>query len=181
MRRFVASSLFAILLTGQIAQAGECARQAERPAFEDTELKSELMVTAISCKENSRYNSFMNRFGSSFVGDEKLLNAYFNRNFGRQGQKQHDEFVTSLANAQSQQGLKQGSAFCDERTPMFDEVMALRTGDDLSPYAEGKNLVSPTSLMICSAEPVEKGHRRGRRSGGSHRASSGHHGKSKHS
>lgn len=144
------------LLHSQMATAA-CMRQTERPAFDVVHLKSELMVTAISCKANDRYNAFISRYRSNISENEKSLNTYFARNYGRQAQKQHDSFITSLANAQSQQGLRQGTLFCDERTPMFDEVMALQSAEDLPDYARGKDLATPDVMQTCSEEPGSRG------------------------
>lgn len=153
MRLLSSCLVVAGLLTTQIAAAAECARSIERPAFDVEELKSQLMVTAIACKANSDYNAFINRYRSDIVDNEKLINTYFSRNFGRHGQKEHDEYITSLANVQSQQSMKQGTGFCGERMSMFQEVMALPSAQDLSPYAQGKDLVMPAALTICTTEP----------------------------
>lgn len=158
------SSLLAVGLLSSHLAAAQCARSSERTAFDVEELKSELMVTAISCKANDEYNQFMGRYKGDIAGDEKTIDGYFHRAYGRQGQKEHDEYITNLANAQSQQGMKQGTAFCDERQGMFSEVMALPSANDLADYARGKNLVSPVDFETCTGpEPVVKTHG-GRRS-----------------
>ncbi len=160
MRLFFSSLIAAGVLISQSAQA-ECARPAEQAAFDVEQLKSELMVTAISCKVQDRYNAFVNRYKSDIVSNEKTINGFFARNNGRQAQKQHDEYITQLANAQSQEGLTNGTAFCDERLGMFDEVMALPSSQDLPDYEHGKNVATPVDFTTCAAEP-EKAGRSGR-------------------
>ena len=127
--RFVVSSLLAAgLLTSQMASAQNCTRPTDKTAFDVAGLKSQLMVT-----------------------QEKALNAYFSRNFGKRAQSQHDDYITSLANSQSQNGLKAGSGFCEHNVSVFDDVMKLRDGAELADFATGKNLVQPIELVACSA------------------------------
>lgn len=153
MRVLFPGALAALLLTGQVAQAASCARPIEASAFSVEELKSQLMVTALACKSQDRYNAFMGRFQGDVASNEKSLNGFFARTYGKQAQKQHDDYITQLANAQSQQGIAPGSNLCGERMAMFDEVMALQTAQDLPDYARGKNLASPTSVAGCVGEP----------------------------
>lgn len=162
--RILLSAVVAASLMGPhiAAAAGSCAGQAERTAFDVAGLKSQLMVTALTCSENDKYNSFVTRFRPNLADNEKVLNGYFSRTFGRSGQKQHDDYVTQLANEQSQIGLKQGQGFCNQSVELFDEVAALRNGAELPDFASGKSLVQPISMTNCGVEPrrVSTGTRR---------------------
>ena len=154
MRFLLSAALAASLLGSQAAMAAaSCAGEAERTAFDIAGLKSQLMVTALTCSENDRYNAFVSRFRPNLTGNEKVLNSYFSRTFGRSGQKQHDDYITQLANEQSQTGLKQGTAFCTQSVELFDEVAALRNGTELPDFASGKTLVQPISMTNCGVEP----------------------------
>ena len=157
------SGLLAVgLLTSQVAAAQSCARPADKSAFDVAGLKSQLMVTAITCEATERYNAFILRFRPRLVAQEKVLTAYFSRTFGKRGQAEHDDYVTSLANSQSQNGLKAGTAFCTRNLSMFDEVMALHSDVDLPDYASNKNPVQPIALVACvtpdrsAASPIRR-------------------------
>lgn len=126
-----------------------CARPAEKAAFDIVSLKSQLMVTALSCSVQDRYNAFVMRYRMSLVAQERALTVYFGRAFGRRGQAQHDDYVTSLANAQSEEGTKLGTDFCRQNVTMFDEVMALPSPKELPAYAAGKPLVQPIAVVSC--------------------------------
>ena len=128
----------------------------DQQAFEVSGLKSELMVTALSCNEQDRYNAFVAKFHPDLIAEEGVLNSYFSRTYGRGAQSAHDDYITQLANVQAEGGLKSGVAFCEQRASMFDEVSALDNARDLSAYAEGKDIVQPASFTTCSA-PVEAG------------------------
>ena len=158
MRPILTCLVAAGLLVGQVCSAAAaapdpCARPVEKAAFNITGLKSQLMVTAISCQAQARYNQFVTRYRTDLVSQEKALNGYFQRTSGRSAQKAHDDYITSLANSQSQVGIKSGTLFCDRTVGLFDEVMALKDGKDLPTYAAGKALVQPIDLTECPAQP----------------------------
>jgi hypothetical protein len=155
MRILFSGVIAAGLLSSHLA-AAQCARPIERTAFSVEELKSELMVTAITCKASAQYNAFMGRFKGDIAAREKELTGYFSRAYGRASQKQHDDYITNLANAQAQASLKSGGGFCDERLTMFDEVMALQGPQDLADYARGKDLAVPAVLSTCSGTETTK-------------------------
>jgi hypothetical protein len=151
MRRLLSSVIAAGLLCGHAASAQTCARPADKAAFDVAGLKSELMVTAITCEADQRYNSFVAEHRPDLLAQEKVVNAYFSRNFGKRAQAQHDDYITSLANVQSEDGLKSGTLFCQHNLPMFDEVARLHGGAELSDYAAGKGLVQPIAFTECAA------------------------------
>ncbi len=152
MRILMSGLLCAGLFGPQLAAAAEqCVRPADHAAFDMQGLKSELMVTALSCGVQPKYNAFINRFHSDLGVQEKALNTYFLRSYGRSGQKAHDDYVTQLANEQSSDGLKAGTAFCARNVGMFDEVQALHGASEMSSYVAGKDIIQPVSLQDCGA------------------------------
>ena len=135
-----------------IASGARCApTAADSEAFDVSGLKSELMVTALSCNEQSRYNAFVAKFHPDLIEEEAVLNTYFSRSYGRGAQKAHDDYITQLANVQAEGGLQSGVAFCQQRASMFDEVSALDNARDLSDYAHGKDIVQPASFNTCTS------------------------------
>lgn len=134
-------------------------RCADEAVFNIEALKSEMMVLATACHDNSQYNAFITRFQPELMANEHALDAYFKREYGRQGQVQHNSFVTNLANAQSDVGLKQGTDFCPRNAELFQQAMAV-TSNELPSFAAGQDLV-PSSLSTCTAsaparEPVHR-------------------------
>jgi hypothetical protein len=152
--RILLSTLVSIgLLAGQAARAEGCARPTERAAFDVAGLKSQLMVTAITCRVEPRYNAFILRFRPDLVRHERTLAAYFDRSYGSRATMEHDDYITALANAQSQSGIRMGTAFCAQSVGLFDEVMALRHGTELPALAASKPLTQPVALVECIAAP----------------------------
>ncbi len=155
MRPLLSALAAAGIFAASVANANQCARAPEKVAFDVTGLKSELMVVAISCQAQDRYNSFVTRYRPDLQSQEKAINGYFQRAFGRGAQKQHDDYVTLLANFQSETGIKRGSFFCKENLILFDQVMALKDIKDLDGFASSKALPQPIALTDCAAAPVK--------------------------
>jgi hypothetical protein len=151
MRLFTAC-LSATLAVGTafapLAQAETCLRPPEHEAFEISGLKNELMVLAIACQNSASYNAFIMQFRPTLVSEEKTLAGYFNRT-NRNGQKARDDYITNLANSQSQESLTRGTLFCSERAGIFTEVQNLRTPADLVAYAHAKQFSQPIELIDC--------------------------------
>ncbi|WP_240149107.1 hypothetical protein [Asaia sp. As-1742] len=144
---FIAGSFFA----SGAAYAAGCSESPAHEAFNVQGLKSELMVTALSCSAQDRYNAFVAKFRPKLAAEEERLNTYFKSAYGRNAMKAHDDYITQLANVQSEGGLKAGTIFCQQRVAMFDEVDALDDGADLAHYADAKDVVQPASFETCSA------------------------------
>ena len=152
--RLMLTSLVAASLISSPLFAADCTRPAEHTALDVTALKTQLMVTALTCKVDEKYNSFVMKYRPDLVQTDKSLNTYFTRAYGRAAAKQRDDYVTQLANTQSQTGLKQGSLFCDRNMAIFDEVMALRTNAELPEFAAGKAVAAqPISVNECGSGP----------------------------
>ena len=149
MRTMVSAVLATGLLSAGMAAAQPCAKPADLTAFDVASLKSKLMVTALTCNLQSRYNDFVQRFRSDLMAHERALTAYFARGFGSRGQHEHDDYITSLANTQSQTGIHQGTLYCQQNVGIFTEVMALAKGSDLPGYAASKQLEQPNEIVAC--------------------------------
>lgn len=164
--------LAAGLLCSQVAVAQNCARPADLAAFDLAGLKTQLMVTALTCNANDRYDAFVTKYRPALLENEKALGSYFNRAHGRRSQqKQQDDYITQLANSHSQTGLKQGNRFCDRNLGIFDEVMALRDSSELTDFAAGKSHSQPVSLSNCGASEPTQTRARPARSTGTRTAS----------
>ena len=150
MRRlmFAACALAALALRPAMAER-QCASSAVQSAFEIQALRSELMVLATGCHDDDGYNALIRRYQSYLQANEREIDSYFKRRYGRSAQFQHDRFVTDLANAMSRQGSELGGDFCPRNGMIFREVMALKTASELPDFAAGKDLIPPT-IDVCT-------------------------------
>src|SRR5271165_6077929 len=149
MRRVLSSVVAASLLLSQVANAQPCAKPADKTAFDVAGLKSQLMVTALACDVRDRYNDFVLRFQPELMREERALTAYFARSFGGRGQKEHDDYITSLANTQSELGIKLGTAYCQQSVGLFDAVLALPQGATVASFAADREFDQPITLVVC--------------------------------
>jgi hypothetical protein len=150
MRVLFSGLLAAGLLGAGFASAQPCAKPADVSAFDIAGLKSKLMVTALTCNQQDRYNDFVVRFRNDLMTHEHVLHAYFTRAFGgARAQREHDDYVTNLANTQSQSGIRQGTLFCQQNVSIFTEVLALQKDADLVRYAASKTLPQPIEVVAC--------------------------------
>lgn len=132
------------------AVAQSCANAREHAAFQLRALQTHLMVGALSCGMHDRYNAFVTRWQSDLAGAHRNLSAYFNRTYGNRGQRELNEYITALANAQSQESVRHGSSFCGRIGPMFERVAALGSANDL--FAASANAQLPLAFDVRPCE-----------------------------
>ncbi len=152
MRITLSALLAGGLLSAGIAAAQPCAKPPDVTAFDVAGLKSKLMVTALTCNQQDRYNDFVQQFRSELMTHERALRAYFARAFGGRAQREHDDYITSLANTQSQMGIRQGTLFCQQNVGIFTEVLGLAKGSELAGYAASKQVAQPIEVVSCPAQ-----------------------------
>ncbi len=157
------------LLASSAAQAQvRCTVPEDQAAFEIGALKSEMTVLATSCPgADKQYNAFIERYRPQLLSSDAAVNAWFKHTYGRNAQHQYDAYITTLINAQSQVGLRQGTNFCPHTDMIFDEAMGLRDGSALPQYAAGKDVL-PSDVGACQA-PVVSVKVRARRAAAKHK------------
>ena len=147
------------LAAAPLAAAQPCTHPADRAAFDVASLKSQLMVTALTCDAREKYNDFVLRFRGELMRQEHALQDDFARAFGRRGQQQHDDYITLLANAQSEAGVHDGTLFCRRNAALLDEVLALPDHTKLADYAAAKQMQQPMDLNDCTAPDAQVAHK----------------------
>ncbi|MBD0270867.1 MAG: hypothetical protein ICV73_02960 [Acetobacteraceae bacterium] len=138
------------MLAAPVSQAAaRCANETEQSVFEVEALKSELMVVGITCKQEDRYNAFMERYRPRLAENYRAFEQHFSRTRGRAAKGATDAYVTNLAQTRGFEAQKLGSDFCLRNPGLFDEVMALPSPAELPAYAAGKDLI-PDNLGSCA-------------------------------
>ena len=148
MSRFVATLVAAALLAPGIASA-TCLKPYEGTAINIAGLKSQLMVTALSCDTRDRYNDFVLTFRPTLQHEDTALNSYFLHHYGRSWRSEHDDYITQLANMQSEAGIREGTQFCQDNVGLFDEVLALKSAKELMAFANEKPMLQPIDYDVC--------------------------------
>ena len=104
--------------------ASACATAEDEATLNARVLQTELMVAALACGEQQRYNAFVNAFKSELSQRGQLLRAYFKRVHGSSGEKRMNAFVTKLANDAAQRTANGPQAYCAATARLFNEVLA---------------------------------------------------------
>jgi hypothetical protein len=153
-RTFLSLAVAGSLVCQHAAAQLHCMTPADQATFDVQALRSEMMVLATGCSDDAAYNAFITRYQPELQANEREVDAWFKKKFGRRAQTEHDRFVTDLANAQSNAGTRLGSDFCPHNGTIFHAVMALTSAQELSQFAAGQNLV-PASLDVCAEETAQ--------------------------
>ncbi len=103
-------------------------------AFNVIALKSALMVGALSCGQQDKYDAFMTEFQPHILSEQHVMDSYFRRIAGYSYHAKEDDFVTLLANNQSVTGINEGSMFCLNNQAEFNAVMSLHSPDELDRF-----------------------------------------------
>ncbi len=128
---------------------GNCLRPAEATAFDVRALQSQLMVVALSCQQHDAYNAFVTRFQPQLGQAHTQVTAHFRRVAGRQSQRAMDQYITNLANNHMQEGIRQGSHFCQNQMPLFQQAMQARDLNDLARISTQAGLAQPLTYGAC--------------------------------
>jgi hypothetical protein len=153
MRRLIAGLMATALLLPGVASAA-CLKTYEGTALNVAGLKSQLMVTALSCDTRDRYNTFIMAFRPTLVSEDNALNSYFSHHYRHNWRSEHDAYITQLANVQSEAGIKQGTLFCQQNVGLFDQVAKFRTGAQMADFANNAPLILPFAVEICGFHRV---------------------------
>jgi hypothetical protein len=132
-------------------------------AFNVISLKSALMVAALSCADQPKYDAFMATFQPHILAAQHVMDAYFRKASGpMSGQQMEDNFITLLANNQSISGIGQGRIFCLNSQAEYVAVSALKSPDELDRFVTdqppGALPGSGTIVTVASATAVEAHH-----------------------
>ena len=148
MNRLFATLVAATLLAPGVASAA-CLKSYEGTAINVAGLKSQLMVTALSCDTRDRYNDFVLTFRPTLQREDTALNTYFLRHYGRSWRSEHDDYITQLANMQSEAGIREGTQYCQDNVGLFDQVLALKSPTELLAFANDKPMLQPIDHDVC--------------------------------
>lgn len=140
--------------------APACGSMADQSAYEVLALRTQMILLATKCGRDHEYNdNFIKRFQPELQDNERVVLTYFRRIYGGAGQGRKDTFSTELVNVMSQQANAQGAEFCPRATLIISEMNALRSMEELAPYAAVKDL-APVGMSMCPATAARAGGRR---------------------
>jgi hypothetical protein len=104
--------------------AKACAGSQELAALQSRVLLSDLMVSALSCNEQPRYNAVVTKYKSDLGKQGAMLQEFFHKAYGGAGRSQMNRFVTDLANNSSNYSLQHIGLYCQETAKEYDTLLA---------------------------------------------------------
>jgi hypothetical protein len=144
------------MAASNIALAATCASPAEKAALDARMLQSELMVAALTCGENARYNAFVQKFQPQLISYGKSLRDYFARAYGKGGESEMDAFVTRAANGatmhRTQYSMPQ---YCASAVTLFESVLAV-DGNGLRDFAGQTPYARESGVESCSVQAARE-------------------------
>lgn len=130
------------------AWAGTCALPDEQAALDTRVLQSELVVAALACQQNDRYNAFVTKFSAALVYEGVNFRNFFTRNYGPYGEQMMDELVTRLANLAEMRSWALGETYCPTEASVFDYLLALDPSQ-LPAFAASRPYVNDHDVEPC--------------------------------
>lgn len=152
--RSLAAGLAVLLLVPTIASAQVCVRPAEKVGFDIRALQSQLMVAALSCNQHDDYNAFVRKYQSEVATAFRNVAEHFRRTAGRTHQRDLDQYITQLANGQSQMSIARGSFFCREQAPLFQAAMTATNAAELAQVSVSRQVHQVLTTPECPAAPA---------------------------
>jgi hypothetical protein len=143
-------AVLAVLVQSQGALAAPCTTPAVRSAFEVVALKSDLIVTALTCGRTDAYNADIKRFRSGIAAREDTVEGWFKRNYGASGAARWEDYVTQMANERSSSAIAMGAPFCAEHAVELNEVGRLGSEIDVEAFAAKQNMAQPINIGSCA-------------------------------
>lgn len=154
-RSFLAGVAAAMLLPS-IASAAGCVQPAEKIAFDIRALQSQLMVAALSCGQQDDYNAFVRKYQNEVATAFRNVAGHFRRTAGSQHQRELDQYITQLANGQSQMSIARGSFFCREQAPLFQAAMTATSPAELAQVSVSRQVHQVLTTPECPATPARQ-------------------------
>jgi hypothetical protein len=153
LRSLLAGAAAMAMIPGMVS-AQTCLQPAEKTHFDVRALQSQLMVVAISCEMQDDYNRFVTKFQPQLATAYRGVAGHFRRTAGGSHQRQLDQYITNLANGQSQVGISQGSFFCRNQGPLFQQALAASNVGELAQLSVQREVPQTYAAGVCSGAPA---------------------------
>lgn len=112
--------------SGTIVGGATASEALDHTSVHTRKLQTELMVSALYCDQQARYNAFVRRFEGELMSSGRQLKALFvSRHGARHAVPKLDAFLTRLANQESQRRLTLGTRYCRDAQDLFTQVLRL--------------------------------------------------------
>ncbi len=151
IRRFLLLCFAAAIAAGPAvaakAKKPDCVSGDVESALELRMLQTDLMVSALSCKQSANYNAFVKGDQKTLMWAHKTLQGYFRK---RGGEKSLNAFITKMANESSRRSVADIARFCADTGVVYGRVLAKDRGD-LRAFAAALPSAKLHGVQTCAA------------------------------
>lgn len=127
-----------------------CAHPDELNAFQLVGVQTQLMQIALTCSADDKYDAFVRDFQPQLEAQRTILKAFFTRAYGRsRAQSAYDQYVTQLADAESNYNLSSGDDFCHLSTPVLNQSTTLSSDGDLTSFVPKVPVQQALNVQLC--------------------------------
>ncbi|MBI4697211.1 MAG: hypothetical protein HY749_24665 [Gammaproteobacteria bacterium] len=130
------------------AAVERCARPDELRALNARVLQTRLVVTALACGAQPRYNAVVTALRPALRRQGAALRAYFRRAYGQGAEARLDGFVTRLANEQSLASSANRAAYCAAGAAAFTALEAAHAAE-LERRLDDSSLAAAHRIAAC--------------------------------
>lgn len=124
-RALATAATFIVLGTAAASAASSCVAGKDEMALQTRLLQTELMVSALTCKQTTKYNDFVKMHQKELMKAHTQLRSFFNKKYGAKvGGDELNSFITRLANDSSKRSIKNVKLFCETTTVVYDGALA---------------------------------------------------------
>lgn len=154
MHRIPILALAAMLAlpVGALAQNKRCLSDDERASMHVRLLQTELMVGAISCRNETpevmdKYNAFVRTHSDRLKAESQTLQNYFIDAYGRGANSQFDKFTTAIANETSTRSMNDPN-FCRKSVTLAEQAEKVQRGQ-ICTYAQNWATAQNRKYTAC--------------------------------
>jgi hypothetical protein len=127
-----------------------CGRPEEVDAIHIVGLQTQLMQIALTCGRNDDYNAFVKKFQPQLEQQRDILTGFFTRAYGKSHSRiAYDEYITQLADAESNYNLASGVKFCSLSKATLDQAKSLSSADDLAGFVAKVPVQQASDFETC--------------------------------
>jgi hypothetical protein len=127
-----------------------CAHADEVNAFKIVGVQTQMMQIALTCGADDKYDAFVRNVQPQLAAQRSILKSFFNRAYGKSlSQSEYDDYVTQLADAESNYNLNSGVDFCKLSKPVLEQATTLSSADDLARFVPKVSVQQSLNVQTC--------------------------------
>lgn len=127
-----------------------CAHPDEASAFKIVGVQTQMMQIALTCGADEKYDAFVRNLQPQLEAQRSILKSFFTRAYGSSlSQSRYDDYITQLADAESNYNLRSGDDFCHLSKPILNQATTISSDDDLARFVPKVPVQQAMNIQTC--------------------------------